>query len=87
MALAKLIAAGLLKKALTEGDEEENEDITIPVSSSAIRSIGWRSDGVITVEFIRGGTYSYEGDRELFDAFAASSSKGTFFNQHFQVRR
>jgi len=87
MSLARLIAVGLLKKALTEDDDEEHEDITIPVSSTAIRTIGWRSDNVITVEFIRGGSYSYEGDRELFDAFVAAPSKGEFFNSHFQVRR
>jgi len=84
--LAKLLAVGLLKESLKEG-EEELEDITIPVSSSAIRSIGWRSDGVITVEFLARGTYSYAGTRELFDAFVAAPSKGTFFNEHFQVRR
>jgi len=86
MPLARLIAVGLLKRALTEDDDESSEDITIPVSSSAIRSIGWRPEGVITVEFNRGGTYNYAGDRELFDAFVAAPSKGTFFNQNFQVR-
>lgn len=72
-----------LEEALEEGLKSDEEDITIPVSSSCIRSIGWRSDGTITVDFIRGGTYSYEGSKELFLAFAAAGSKGEFFNSHF----
>lgn len=71
-------------EAALEGEAEGEEEITVPVSSSAIRSISFRpSDNVITVEFIRGGSYDYEGTRELFEAFVGSSSKGEFFNSHF----
>jgi hypothetical protein len=86
--LARLIAAGIVKIAeAVEGEVAEKlEEIEIPVSSSAISRIGYRGDDTITVTFHRGGTYTYEGDKMLFLAFAASSSKGKFFNDHFQVR-
>lgn len=57
---------------------------TVPVSSSAIRSIGWRSDGIIVVEFRERGTYTYDGDYETFLAFVTAPSKGVFFNQNFR---
>jgi hypothetical protein len=85
--LSRFIALGLLKEATRqEGDEEdgEGEPIYIPVDSTAIRSIAWSPGNVITVEFNRGGTYYYDGDRDLFDAFAAAPSKGGFFNAHFK---
>jgi hypothetical protein len=82
--IGRLIGAGIAKDLL-EGAEEDLEEQTVPVSSSCIRAIGYRSDGVITVDFIRGGTYSYEGSKELFLAFLAAPSKGQFFNSHFQA--
>lgn len=78
--IGRLIGAGVV----ASDNDEELEEQTVPVSSSAIRTIGWRSDGVITVEFIRGGIYSYEGSYELFQAFVGASSKGEFFNSHFR---
>lgn len=81
--IGRFIAAGVVE-SLTDEAIDELESQEIPVSSSCIRSIGWRSDGVITVDFIRGGTYSYEGSRELFLAFVAAPSKGEFFNSHFR---
>lgn len=86
--LARFLGYGILAK-LTGDDEseEELEEIWLPVSSTAIRAIGWRGDGVIIVEFNQRGTYTYEGSKELFLAFAAAPSKGQFFNQHFQVKR
>jgi hypothetical protein len=60
------------------------KEINLPVSSSAIRGIGWRRGNIITVDFIRGGTYSYDGSFELFQAFAAAPSKGAFFNANFK---
>jgi len=75
--------------ALRYGDRGEEtpelpEDITIPVSSSAIRAIGWRKEGVIVVEFNARGTYTYDGDYQLFQAFLAAPSKGGFFNAYFK---
>jgi hypothetical protein len=68
-----------------EGEEQKvPEHVTIPVNSTAIRTIGWRSDGVIIVDFVRGGEYTYDGSFPLFMAFAASPSKGKFFNEHFR---
>jgi len=66
--------------------DEAQQPITLPVSSTAIASIGWDPIGVIIVEFHRGGavTYTYDGTFELFTAFALSSSKGKFFNEHFK---
>jgi hypothetical protein len=83
--LTRFIALALLKEA-TKGDEEspEGEPIYIPVDSTAIRSIAWSPGNVITVEFNRGGTYYYDGDRDLFDAFAAAPSKGAFFNANIK---
>lgn len=76
--VARLIGAGI-----AEATEDDLEDQTVSVDSSCINSIGWRSDGVIIVDFKRGGTYSYSGTKELFDAFVAAPSKGAFFNSHF----
>jgi KTSC domain len=84
-AIPRLLAIGLAAiRTGYEEDAEDLEEINLPVSSTAIRSIGWRGDGVITVEFIRGGTYSYEGTKEMFLAFASAPSKGAFFNEHFR---
>src|SRR5262245_22283026 len=68
---------------LDELGEPEHE-ITIPVSSEAIRSIGYSVGGVITVEFVRGGTYHYPGTPEMFLAFAVAPSKGRWFNEHLR---
>lgn len=73
-----------LKAAMGGPDSDEPEDITIPVASTAIRSIGWRRDGIIIVEFNQRGTYTYDGTYELFQAFVAAPSKGGFFNRHFK---
>ena len=87
MALAKLLGRGLTVAALAalreDDDDEGHPPVTIPVASSAIRSIGWDS-GIITVEFNQRGTYSYSGDYELFEAFISAPSKGGFFNDHFK---
>jgi KTSC domain len=81
------LKAGYAIRALLEGNEEpEQEDIVLPVSSSAIYAIGWQRGNIITVHFKRGGhlLYTYDGTYELFQAFAAAPSKGKFFNEHFR---
>jgi len=83
-AFTRLILAGLAAIRPGYEDHDDLEEITIPVDSTAIRTIGWRGDGVITVDFVRGGLYSFAGTKDLFDAFAAAPSKGAFFNQHFR---
>lgn len=81
--IGRLIGATVTRE-LIENEEASLEDVTVPVSSSCIRTISWRgADQIITVEFIRGGSYDYEGSHELFLAFIAASSKGEFFNSHF----
>src|SRR5262245_42485889 len=88
------IAAGIVAETeeaegalrLIDLPEEGLQPQTVPVDSSAIRSIGWNPIGIIIVEFHRGGsvTYTYDGSFELFTAFVLSSSKGKFFNDHFK---
>ena len=82
----RLIATSIADAVMDKFREDlgdKFEEIEIPVSSSCIRSIGYRSGDIITVNFIRGGEYHYEGSKDLFMAFAAAPSKGGFFNSHF----
>ena len=83
-AIPRLLAAGLAAIRAGYEEHEDLEDVTIPVASDAISAIGWRGDGVITVTFHRGGTYTYEGTRDMFEAFLAAPSKGRFFNANFR---
>lgn len=54
-----------------------------PVESSNIASIGYdEADKVIEIEFWSGGVYRYmDCEKELYDAFLDSKSKGQFFHK------
>jgi|SRR5215471_10928478 len=78
----------LMEAALEKAIDPSLNTIVVPVNSTAIRLIAYHpSDHNISVEFMRGGTYEYEGSMALFIAFALAPSKGQFFNEHFQVKR
>lgn len=80
------ISRGIVAAALGEAEAEvEQTDIMVPVSSSAIRAIGYRVGDIIVVEFKRGGsiTYEYPGTEEMFLAFLMAPSKGQWFNDHY----
>jgi KTSC domain len=85
--LAGRLAGSELARAVFRDSEDatdEHEDMFVPVSSTAIRAIGWRKDGIIIVDFVRGGTYTYDGSYQTFQAFLSAPSKGQFFNQFFR---
>lgn len=51
------------------------------VSSKAISAIGFDDQtNTITVKFIRGEVYEYPGNKELFQEFQQSRSKGQFWH-------
>lgn len=86
--VGRLLTTILVDDLLGELEDkgEKIHEISLPVSSTAIRAIGYRGSedtGVITVIFNRGGAYDYEGNLDLFKAFAAAPSKGGFFNANF----
>src|SRR5262245_30509568 len=76
----------LARLALGEsvGEEPGQSQITIPVSSEAIRAIGYHAAGIITVDFHRGGSYDYPGTEDMFIAFLAAPSKGRWFSEHLR---
>ena len=75
-----------LATALGPEGKETPTEVTVPVQSSFIRSIGYRVGGIITVEMKRGGsgTYEYPGTEEEFLAFVMAPSKGEWFNAHLK---
>jgi KTSC domain len=83
-ALAARLAGPEVGNLIANLIQDNEHEIRIPVSSSAISSIGYNVGGVITVEFRRGGTYEYIGTEEVFMAFLAAPSKGAFFNEHLR---
>lgn len=87
MALAPTIirAAGVaaVGRALFPSDEEKEAPASTAVKSSAISTIAWK-DEVITVTFVRGGTYDYPGSRDLYEDFISAPSIGQYFNQHIK---
>ena len=58
----------------------------IPVTSSAIRAIGF--DGyTLRVEFRNGRTYDHSGvPEQVFYGFLNASSKGRYYNDHIRGR-
>lgn len=63
------------------------------VTSSSLAAIAYSmADAVLEVEFKHGAIYNYlDVPADVFDAFLAAESKGTFFNQsvkdHYSFRR
>jgi hypothetical protein len=60
----------------------------IPVSSSAISSIGYdESTGRMRIRFTSGNAYDFcRVPAELFARFMRSASKGDFYNSHIRGR-
>jgi len=58
----------------------------IPVTSSAIRAIGY--DGyTLTVEFHNSGVYDHPGvPYEVYEGLMAASSKGAYYNRYIRGR-
>lgn len=84
MAIAPLIARGVAAYAAKElTDEEKEAPLSTNVNSSVIASISWK-DEIITVNFHRGGTYTYPGSRELYEDFVNAPSVGAYFNAHIR---
>lgn len=59
----------------------------VPVTSSAIREIGWHDEIGLVVRFHGGNIWSYDDDdHALFDAIMAASSKGQAFDRLVKKR-
>lgn len=60
----------------------------IAVDSSAIAAIGYDEDScTLLVEFIKSGSYHYEGvSLETYEVFLGAESKGRFFQQNVKGR-
>lgn len=65
---------------MTESQVNLNHTIErFAVDSSTVKSIGY-AEGVCVVEFVNGHLYAYPMTAEQFEPFAASESKGRYFN-------
>jgi KTSC domain len=82
VAAAKLAIGGLSK---AEQEAEAKRALYTFVSSSAIKSIGWR-DEIITVQFQARGTYTYPGTKEDYLEFISAGSIGQYFNANIKPR-
>jgi hypothetical protein len=92
MAIAPLIARSITGYAISKAlgrDEQDEKDaeaerpVSTNVKSSVIASISWKDD-VITVNFHRGGTYTYPGSRDVYEDFISAPSVGAYFNANIR---
>lgn len=57
----------------------------VPVTSSLIRSVSYRTDATLTVHFHSGTVYRYfTVPRTIVEAFLAAPSKGAYFHDHIR---
>ena len=81
------VAVAVLVASCSRTDEQETRGISrVPVSSSALRSVGYDEDrGILEIEFDNGAVYRYyDVPPEVHRGLMSADSHGRYFHRHIR---